>query len=127
MSYEQNDPYYAPAPAAPDAGGGYEQAPHYYQQYAQTLPQQYPTQYATTQYPAQTTTLQSTMRAWFDFRNPGYLKGLAIGAGAALVLANPTVQRAVVTGAVKIWSALQGGLEEVKEQIKDIKAETSQK
>lgn len=63
---------------------------------------------------------------WLNFGNAGYLKGFAIGAAAALVLTNPTVQKALVTGAVKIWSAVQGGVEEVKEQIQDVKAEMSQ-
>jgi len=69
----------------------------------------------------------SSLETWFNFRNSGYLKGFVIGAGAALVLTNPTVQKAVVAGAVKIWSTVQGGVEEVKEQIQDIKAEMSQK
>jgi hypothetical protein len=67
------------------------------------------------------------VEAWFNFRNSGYLKGFVVGAGVALILTNPTVQKAVVAGAVKIWSAVQGGVEEVKEQIQDIKAEMSQK
>lgn len=69
----------------------------------------------------------SGLEAWFNFRNTGYLKGFVVGAGVALVLTNPTVQKALVSGAVKLWSSVQGGVEEVKEQIQDIKAEMSQK
>lgn len=67
------------------------------------------------------------LESWFNFRNSGYLKGFAVGAGVALVLTNPAVQKALVAGAVKVWSTVQGGVEEVKEQIQDIKAEMSQK
>jgi len=69
----------------------------------------------------------STAQSWFNFSNSGYLKGFVIGAGVALVLGNPTVQKSIVSGAVKCWSALQGGVEEVKEKVKDIKAEISSK
>lgn len=86
-----------------------------------------------TVFPAATATavpaaVQSTGFAggWLNFSNTGYLKGFAVGAAAALVLTNPTVQKALVTGVVKIWSAVQGGVEEVKEQIQDVKAEMSQ-
>lgn len=69
----------------------------------------------------------STVQSWFNFSNSGYLKGFAIGAGVALVLGNPTVQKAIVSGSVKLWSAVQGGVEEMKEKVKDIKAEISAK
>lgn len=86
-------------------------------QYPQPYYQQAPT--------AQNTT-SSLTQGWFNFQDHSYLKGVAVGAGVALIVANPTVQKAVVSGAVKIWSALQGGVEEVKEQINDIRAEMSQ-
>ncbi len=66
------------------------------------------------------------INSWFDFSNSGYLKGLVLGAGATLLLTNPTVQKAVVRSTVKLWSFVQGGVEEVKEQFHDIKAEMSQ-
>jgi hypothetical protein len=37
------------------------------------------------------------------------------------------VRQAIISGAVKVWSAVQGGVEEVKEQIQDVKAELSYK
>ncbi|MFW5837781.1 MAG: YtxH domain-containing protein [Desulfovibrionaceae bacterium] len=69
----------------------------------------------------------SAARSWFDFNNPGYAKGFVVGAAVAVVLANPTVQKAIVSGAVKLWSSVQGGVEEVKERIQDYKAEMSAK
>jgi len=69
----------------------------------------------------------SAVKSWFDFSNANYAKGFVIGAGVALVLANPAVQKAIVSGAVKLWSGVQGGVEEVKERIHDIKAEMSSK
>lgn len=65
------------------------------------------------------------LESWFNFRNTGYLKGFVIGAGLALVLTNTTVQKTLATGAVRLWTAVQGGVEEVKEHVQDIKAEMS--
>lgn len=65
------------------------------------------------------------LASWYNFRHPDYLKGLLLGAGAALVLTNPAVQKAMVGGAVRLWAAVQGGIEEMKEQIEDVKAELS--
>ncbi|PID40001.1 MAG: hypothetical protein CR984_05470 [Proteobacteria bacterium] len=70
-------------------------------------------------------TAPSTVTTWFDFSNPNYIKGLLVGAGATLLVTNPTVQNAVVKGAVAAWSAVVGGIEEVKERIRDAKAERS--
>jgi len=67
----------------------------------------------------------SAVRSWFDFSDSGYLKGFMLGAGVTLLLTNDTVQRALVKGAVKTWSLFQGGVEEVKEQFRDVKAEMS--
>lgn len=67
----------------------------------------------------------SGLASWYNVRHPDYLKGLLLGAGAALVLTNPTVQKALVGGAVRVWAAVQGGIEEIKEQIEDVKAELS--
>lgn len=64
---------------------------------------------------------------WYNFSDGSYLKGFLVGAGVTLLVTNPTVQKSIVKGAVKIWSLFQGGVEEVKEQIQDVKAEMSQK
>jgi hypothetical protein len=68
----------------------------------------------------------SGIGSWFQFSNSGYLKGFLLGAGVTLLLTNPTVQKTLVRGTVKLWSLAQGGVEEVKEQFRDIKAEMSQ-
>ncbi|MFW5899621.1 MAG: YtxH domain-containing protein [Desulfovermiculus sp.] len=65
--------------------------------------------------------------SWFAFSNPGYMKGFLLGAGATLVLTNPRVKKAMLRGTVKLWSMVQGGVEEVKEQFQDVQAEMSQK
>ena len=64
--------------------------------------------------------------SWFDFSNSCYLKGFLIGAGATLLLTNSSIQKTLVKGTVKLWSIVQGGVEEVKEQFQDVKAEMSQ-
>lgn len=69
----------------------------------------------------------SLTHGWLAVNDPGYVKGLVLGAALTFLLTNPKVQKAVVKGAVTLWSTVQGGVEEVKEQIQDIKAEMSQK
>ncbi len=66
------------------------------------------------------------LRSWVAFSNSCYLKGFLLGAGATLILTNSTVQRVLVRSAVKVWSLFQGGVEEVKEQFRDVQAEMSQ-
>lgn len=68
-----------------------------------------------------------TRVGWFNFSNGTYLKGLLIGAAAAFVLTNPTVQRTLIRGAVTAWSGLRGGMEEFKEHVQDVKAEMGQR
>ena len=129
-----------PQPGASSQEGAYQRTPqqpsYYFQdsnaygavnaqaagQYATQYPANYSTEYAA---PAEQTT-DGALSSWFAFTNADYLKGLVLGAGVAVVATNPTVQKAVVSGAVKIWAALQGGVEELKEQVQDAKAELSQ-
>lgn len=102
---------------------------HYYQQYgvpAQNsgIPvapqqQQYYQQQYQTYYPVQ----GNNLRSWFDYKNQAYIKGAVVGAAATLILTNPTVKKALVKGVVGIWETLQGGVEEFKEQIRDVQAE----
>ncbi len=118
--------------------------PEYYsqqlQQY-QTMPQdyqyynQYYNQYATTEYPVTQTTAapveqvaeKGTLKSWFDFTDKNYLKGLIAGAGIAVVLGHPKVRKAIISGAVSTWDAVTCGFEELKEQVKDVRAEKSDK
>lgn len=60
---------------------------------------------------------------FLNFSNDRFLKGLLIGAAAAYVLTNESVQRGAIKGVVKIWSTLQGGVEEIKERFQDAEAE----
>ncbi len=67
----------------------------------------------------------TTVSSWFDYSNPSYLKGLLVGAGVTLLVTNPTVQNAVIKGSVAAWAAVVGGIEEVKEKVRDARAEKS--
>ncbi|WP_303850209.1 hypothetical protein [Seleniivibrio woodruffii] len=96
---------------APEAAQGQQQQHYYAPQYAQQA--YYPQQH----------TAASHLKEWFNFREPSYVKGFVIGAGVALVLTNPAVKKAIVKGVVKLWGGLQGGVEELKEQIRDVQAE----
>lgn len=69
----------------------------------------------------------SWTQGWFAYNDREYIKGFVVGAGLTFLLTNPAVQKAMVKGAVTLWTALQGGFEEVKEQIQDIKSEMSMK
>ena len=68
-----------------------------------------------------------SLKSWFDFESPGYLKGLLIGAGVAVVLGHPAVRKAIISGAVNAWDSVSGGVEELKEQIRDARAEKNGK
>ncbi|PIE70022.1 MAG: hypothetical protein CSA22_10190 [Deltaproteobacteria bacterium] len=68
----------------------------------------------------------SAAQSWVNFSDSSYLKGFLLGAGVTLVATNPTIQKQVIKGAVKVWSLFQSGVEEVKEQFQDVKAEMTQ-
>ncbi len=67
------------------------------------------------------------VQSWFNVNDTSYLKGAVVGAAVALLAANPTVQKAIVSASVKVWTAMRGGMEELKEHVQDIKAEISSK
>ncbi|MEQ8602100.1 MAG: hypothetical protein RIB45_02185 [Marivibrio sp.] len=90
-------PYAWPAPYA---YGGYAQAP-----YAYGAPQ-------TAQGAAPRPVL-----------NQRFVTGALVGAAAAYMLSNPAVQDAAIKGAVKVWTVVQGGVEEMKERFRDAEAE----
>jgi translation initiation factor 2 alpha subunit (eIF-2alpha) len=48
---------------------------------------------------------------------------MLIGAAAAYLLTNESVQRTAIKSVVKVWSVLQGGVEEIKERFQDAEAE----
>ncbi|MFZ5451071.1 MAG: YtxH domain-containing protein [Thermodesulfobacteriota bacterium] len=60
---------------------------------------------------------------WVNFGEGNYVKGFVIGAVLGFLVANPTVQKAVVRGAATIWYSVMGGMEELKEQARDVRAE----
>lgn len=124
-------PYAGQQPGQAEGQAQNQANPQYGPQYAQQyIPYQqaygypYGPQYAPPygQAPAQQA---GGLSSWYNIGHPDYLKGLLLGAGAALVLTNPTVQKALIGGAVRVWAAVQGGVEEIKEQIEDVKAELS--
>lgn len=55
--------------------------------------------------------------------NPRFLTGALFGALAAYVLTNETVQQNAIKAAVRTWSMVQGGVEEMKERFRDAEAE----
>lgn len=57
------------------------------------------------------------------FGNPRFIKGALVGAAAAYLLSNESVQQNAIKAAVKAWSMLQGGIEEMKERFRDAEAE----
>jgi hypothetical protein len=59
----------------------------------------------------------------FGLTNERFLKGLLVGAAAAYLLTNDSVQRNAIKAVVKVWSVLQGGVEEIKERFHDAEAE----
>lgn len=128
-----SDYIHQPQPGASSAEGAYSkdpQNPTYYfrdnNQYGVVNEAAAQPQAQSTAALPQTTSETSTLSSWVNITSTDYLKGLALGAGVALVATNPTVQKAVVSGAVKLWTAIQGGVEELKEQVQDAKAEISQ-
>ncbi len=62
---------------------------------------------------------------WVNFSNGDYLKGFLVAAGITVCATNPAVQKTAARGAIKLWSFFQGGIEEAKEKMHDIRAEMS--
>lgn len=58
-----------------------------------------------------------------SFTNDRFIKGALIGAAAAYVLTNESVQRTLIKSAVRAWSLVQSSVEEVKERFHDAEAE----
>ncbi|TVQ88221.1 MAG: hypothetical protein EA400_09520 [Chromatiaceae bacterium] len=118
------------AVGGPYQGAGYAGAPPPHPQTAPQYAGQMPRQMAgagTMSYPPP---LQPAMpmaqqpsQPLFNLGNERFVKGLLIGAAAAYVLSNESVQRSLIKGAVRLWTGLQGGLEEVKERFQDAEAE----
>jgi hypothetical protein len=82
-----------------------------------SMPAPMPTQGRMPQAPA------SSSSSFFNLGNDRFLKGLLIGAAAAYLLTNESVQRTAIKGVVKLWGGIQGGVEEIKERFHDAEAE----
>lgn len=104
---------YGQAAGAWAPGTGYP--PNYGNAYPGAYPVAYPGTFAAGQYQQQT--------PFFNFSNERFVKGMLIGAAAAYLLTNESVQRSVIKGAVKAWSMVQGGAAELKERFHDAEAE----
>ncbi len=89
--------------------------PQYQQQYYAVAPEEAPVAYEK----------KSFLKSWFDFTDKSYLKGFALGVGAAVVVGHPKVRKALIAGAVSTWDAVSSGFEELKEQVEDVRAEKS--
>ena len=61
--------------------------------------------------------------ARLGFANDRFLKGLLIGAAATYLMTNESVQKTAIKSAVRVWSFIQGGVEEMKERFHDAEAE----
>ncbi|MFW5735137.1 MAG: YtxH domain-containing protein [Oceanidesulfovibrio sp.] len=88
--------------------------------------QQYPAYQANQSYDSMCVS-PAGAQSWLNFRDGHYLRGFIIGAGVAVLLTNPSVQQAVVKGAVTLWTSAQGAVEELKEKVQDFRAEMSHK
>ncbi|MFT4080030.1 hypothetical protein [Rhodomicrobium sp.] len=110
--------WYGPAPAyGPHPWYGHHHHPHFppYGHGPQAAPQP--------EAPAQQKATGGFFSSGFDIHNDALVKGVVIGAGLTYLLTNETVQRNLIGAAVKLWSTLQGGVEEVKERFRDAEAE----
>lgn len=56
-------------------------------------------------------------------RNDAFIKGVMVGAGIAIILGNDKVQRTLIRAATRVWNAVQGEIEEVKERFRDAESE----
>lgn len=61
--------------------------------------------------------------AWFNFRDERFVKGLLVGAAATFLLTNESVQKGAIKSLVRVWTLVQGGVEEAKERFRDAEAE----
>lgn len=52
-----------------------------------------------------------------------FLTGMLVGAAAVYLLTNEEVQRTAIRTAVRAWTLVRGGVEEMKERFRDAEAE----
>lgn len=66
---------------------------------------------------------QASSAPWIDFRDERFVKGLLVGAAATFLLTNEGVQKGAIRSMVRLWTLMQGGVEEMKERFRDAEAE----
>lgn len=99
--------YYAAAPPPPHS---YYQPPGMGPQWVSHAPPSPPAQ-------------ESGTGGFFNFGNERFVMGLLVGAAATFLLTNETVQKTAIKSMVRVWLAVQGGFEELKERFRDAEAE----
>ena len=62
-----------------------------------------------------------------DFRDQHFWKGALLGAALTLIVTNDGMQKAVIKTATKLYGAVRGGVQEMKEKFEDVRAEIQQK
>lgn len=62
-----------------------------------------------------------------QFLRDDFSRGLLLGAAAAYLIANPTLQQATISSVVKAWNSVQGGFSELRERFRDAEAELERK
>ncbi len=60
---------------------------------------------------------------WRSGRTEQFLLGAVVGAAAAYVLSDEKLRGNIVKSAIRLYSNFAGGIEELKEQVGDLKAE----
>ena len=73
--------------------------------------------------PGSTDYMQQNSSLFGSSTTDQFVKGAAVGAVAALLLSNESVQKFTMGSLAKVWTMLQGGMEELKEKFEDAKAE----
>lgn len=62
-----------------------------------------------------------------NFQDQQFWKGAILGAGITLLLTNDTIQKGLIKSTAKIYGAVQGGVQEIKEKFEDVQAEMRHK
>lgn len=114
--------------AAAYDGGVYHQAagqgPLPYDAYGQV--EGYPAAgYAATSYP-QAQPYPSSTFLGLNFRDQQFWKGAILGAAVTLLLTSESMQKGIIKGVAKLYGAVQGGIQEIKEKFEDVQAEMQQ-
>jgi hypothetical protein len=78
--------------------------------------------YAAASYP-QAQPYPSTTFLGLNFRDQQFWKGAILGAAVTLLLTSETMQKGIIRGVAKMYGAVQGGIQEIKEKFEDVQAE----